>query len=400
MLRIWAGFFILFALFGCSELTEPCIIENATAVVGECQTDSTYILTLDFTVRNSTNDYFDLFDRENNSIGYFSLAELPLTIESFALSGKDFDYLQICINDNKDCCEEIEFEAPDCSHKKCKVSELKITTGECAEENTYQLTLDFDHANAGNDFFDVFVRENKRIGTYKLADLPVTIENFESSGNEYDFMKICINDNEECCKVAEFKAPDCQPEVCEIGELAIDPGECTGKNTYNLTLNFDHANAGNEHFNVYVRDNKLIGTYKLADLPITIENFESSGNEYDFMKICINDNEECCKVAEFKAPKCESQMCEISKLNLTSGACQTDSTYSLTINFDYKNPGNDLFEVYTRNNSYIGYFRLDELPLTIKDFKKSGLDYDYIKVCINDQENCCKEEEILSPKCE
>ena len=135
-------------------------------------------------------------------------------------------------------------------------------------------------------------------------------------------------------------------------------------------------------------------------MPITIEDFESSGNDYDFIKVCINDNEECCKVAEFKAPNCESKTCEISKLNLSSGACQTDSTYSLTINFDYQNPGNDLFEVYTRNNNYIGYFRLDELPLTIADFKKSGKDYDYVKVCINDQENCCKEEEILSPKCE
>ncbi|MFV0591665.1 MAG: hypothetical protein ACK5M7_09790 [Draconibacterium sp.] len=384
----------------CTQLSEPCIISKIEVTVGECLTDSTYRLTVNFSVENAGNNYFELYTRNNNWIGYYSLSELPLTIDNFPLSGKDFDYLKVCINDKPDCCEETEFKAPDCSDKECSVGELQVEVGDCTGEGRYNLHLNFAYENPGNDFFNVYVRDNQLIGTYKLADLPIKIENFETSGKDYDFIKVCINDHPDCCGVAEFKAPDCSDKGCSVGELQVEVGDCTDEGTYNLHLNFAYENPGNDFFNVYVRDNQLIGTYKLADLPIKIENFETSGKDYDFIKVCINDHPDCCRVAEFEAPDCSGGSCEISELNLTVGECVNDSTYQLTINFEVQNPGNQYFEVYTRNEHYVGYFRLSELPLTLPEFKKSGKEYDYVKVCINDHPDCCKAAEIKSPDCE
>ena len=67
----------------------------------------------------------------------------------------------------------------------------------------------------GNDFFDVFVRNNEFIGFFPLAELPVTIEEFEMSGLDYDYVKVCINDNPDCCAEIEFMPPECTGGECE-----------------------------------------------------------------------------------------------------------------------------------------------------------------------------------------
>ena len=91
--------------------------------------------------------------------------------------------------------------------------------------------------------------------------------------------------------------------------------------------------------------------------------------------------------------------CSISDLEVTVGECNADGTYNLTLNFAYENPGNDYFEVYIRDDVFIDYYELSELPLTIENFEMSGLEYDYIEVCINDVDDCCQEIEWESPDC-
>ncbi len=382
----------------CSE--KACGISNLEVNVGDCTSEKNYTLTLDFDYNNPGNDFFEVFVRENKKIGYFKLSDLPITIENFERSGKDFDFIKVCINDHPDCCTVSEFKPPVCSEKNCEIGNLRVEVGDCVTENHYNLTLNFDYSNPGNDFFNVYGRENKLLGYYKLSDLPVTIENFERSGNDFDFIKVCINDHPDCCVVKEFAAPDCSGLACEINNLVVDVGDCVSVNHYKLTLDFDYSNPGNDFFNVYGRENKLLGNFKLSDLPVTLENFEGSGNDYDFIKVCINDHPDCCKGKEFKAPVCAEKTCKIWNLELTAGTCVTDTTYNLTLNFNFENAGNDFFEVFGRENKYIGIYRLSDLPVTIPNFKKSGKDYDFVKVCINDNSGCCADAEIKSPNCQ
>ena len=91
--------------------------------------------------------------------------------------------------------------------------------------------------------------------------------------------------------------------------------------------------------------------------------------------------------------------CSINDLEVAVGECNADGTYNLTLNFAYENPGNDYFEVYIRDDVFIDYYELSELPITIENFQMSGLENDYIEVCINDVDNCCQEIEWESPDC-
>lgn len=281
----------------------------------------------------------------------------------------------------------------------CYVRDLSVETGPCTSDSTYSLTISFIHENAGNALFDVFVRDNQLIGTYALSSLPVTIPNFPKSGREFDFLRVCINDNPECCAVMEFLPPDCKTGDCSISSLTATPGECLSDSTYRLNIDFDVTNPGNSSFDVFVRNNVFVGNYPLSSLPLSINNFKKSGLAYDLVKVCINDNPSCCKVVEFLSPTCASEPCSITNLVAEKGACTSDSTYSLTINFTANNATNAGFDVFIRNNVFIGYYKISDLPVTIPNFKISGKPEDFIRVCINDNPDCCKAIEFPTKDC-
>ena len=131
-----------------------------------------------------------------------------------------------------------------------------------------------------------------------------------------------------------------------------------------------------------------------------IPNFPISGNDYDFIKVCLDGNLDCCSEIEFLPPNCSTEECEIFDVDISVGTCTSDSTYTIIVDFEVDNPGNDFYELFIRNNEALGFFRLEtERPLEINDFERSGLDYDFLRICINDVPDCCFEVEFLPPEC-
>ncbi len=193
------------------------------------------------------------------------------------------------------------------NNTECTIYDLEIITGECNDDNTYSMTINFQYEEIGEqEFFDLYARNDELIGYFPLSSLPLTIINFPSSGEEYDFVKVCINDNPDCCKEIEWLPPNCigQGSNCEITAINIVAGECSdGGSNYNLLLDFNFENTnGQEFFEVYFRDNVFYDYFPLSALPLSIDNFPSSGLENDFMKIVINDMPECNEVVEWSNP--------------------------------------------------------------------------------------------------
>jgi len=379
-----------------ADCSEACDITDLIVDTGECNPDGTYALHINFNTLNPTAEKFDLYIRNDELLGSYSLGELPYEIEDFMPSGNVYDFIKICIHDNPNCCEVIEFMPPECEGE-CNIYDVEVGIGECNDDGSYLLELNFLYDNPGNEFYDLYVRNDELLGFYRLDELHLVLENFEPSGFDYDFLKICINDNPDCCYEIEFMPPDCEEE-CNISHIEVGVGECTSEETYLVEINFLYGNPGNEFFDLYVRNDELLGTYELGELPLILEDFPISGNQEDFIKVCINDNPDCCIVTEFVPPNCDEE-CEISELQVIPAFCTSDSTYTLSLDFIVTNPGNDYFEVFTRDNVLYDYYLLSELPLTIEHFPLSGFDYDFIKVCINDVEDCCKEIEFMPPEC-
>jgi len=189
---------------------------------------------------------------------------------------------------------------------------------------------------------------------------------------------------------------------CTIYDLEVITGDCNSDNTYNMTINFQYEEiGGQEFFDLYARNDELIGYFPLSSLPLTIINFPSSGEDYDFVKVCINDNPDCCKEIEWLPPSCIGQgsNCEITSLDLVAGECNDDgSTYNLLLDFDFENTnGQEFFEIYFRDDVFYNYFQLSALPITINNFPSSGLENDFIKIVINDMPECSENIEWINP---
>ena len=144
------------------------------------------------------NDFVDCENDCNCTNEY-----VPVCVES---GGQIIEFQNACFA----FCEGFtQADFVDCPVEECEISNLQVIVGECNTNGTYSITIDFDHVNAENDFFDVYVRNNEFIGFFALADLPITIEEFELSGLNEDYVKVCINDNSDCCQETEWTAPDC-----------------------------------------------------------------------------------------------------------------------------------------------------------------------------------------------
>tara|TARA_B110000444_G_scaffold259025_1_gene301555 strand:+ start:20667 stop:22046 length:1380 start_codon:yes stop_codon:yes gene_type:complete len=200
------------------------------------------------------------------------------------------------------------------NNTECAIYDLEVITGNCNEDDTYNMTINFQYEEIGEqEYFDLYARNDELIGYFPLSSLPLTIINFPSSGEDYDFVKVCINDNPDCCKEIEWLPPSCigQGSNCEITSLDLIAGECNDDgSTYNLLLDFDFENTnGQEFFEIYFRDDVFYDYFQLSALPITINNFPSSGLENDFIKIVINDMPECSENIEWINPCFSDTFC-------------------------------------------------------------------------------------------
>lgn len=110
-----------------------CIITGLSRVIGDCNSDGTYSLTIDFYHENAGDTSFDVYLRNQVLFASYSLENLPITIPNFALSGSSTDYIRVSINDNTDCYDESEWNAPDCNNP-CNGNEVAAPTGDSSQD--------------------------------------------------------------------------------------------------------------------------------------------------------------------------------------------------------------------------------------------------------------------------
>jgi len=388
----------------------PCEIFDLTVDTGDCNlADSTYHLTVNFQVQNPASNTFG-FWANGQFFGTYDLSELPLHIPNFPWDGNGpNDVIKVCITSNAGtitCCRTLEFVTPDCFPVgDCVVHDLHVVTGDCTGDSSYQVKVNFNVANPPSNIFSLWAN-GQFFGLFNLNQLPLAIQNFPWNGGNFDDIKVCFTNTpgglSACCADIEFQVPGClQNTPCEIYDLSVNPGDCDpNAPTYPLTFDFEVDNPGNALFEVWI-NGIYFGAHPLTALPFTVPNAPSNGNAGDIIKVCIKGHPNCCKILEYLGPNCNGGggNCEIFDVVLDPGDCNPATTsYSLKINFQVANPGNNLFEVWG-NGVYFGLFPLANLPLVIPNFPSNGGAIDVIKICINDHPDCCKVIEFQGANC-
>jgi hypothetical protein len=233
----------------------------------------------------------------------------------------------------------------------CEIFNLTVTNGACGPDSTYAITIDFDVANPTSDFFDLW-GNNEFIGTYLVTQLPLTIPNFQYNGGINDVVKVCMKENPNCCRIKEFPVPPCltQPLPCEIYDLTVTTGECWPDSTYFVTIDFEVENPTNQFFDLW-GNGTYIGFFPIAQLPLTLPHFPYDGGTFDFIKVCINDNSNCCRIKEFEVPDCFDQPCNIFDLHVQHTGCLCGKFFAV-LTFEHTGSTSGSFDIMGNGVNY------------------------------------------------
>ncbi len=347
----------------CCEEEGVCEIYGLEAYDFECESEDTYSLYISFGVENGENDFFDLFV-DGEFEGFYSLEDLPLMIDGVLIDGNTV--VEVCINDNEDCCSIIEFEPPDCSAEgDCLFTELYIETYGCDDDDNFLIDFEFTIDNPEAGSFNVFVN-GVYLDNLAYGEDYYTVGPFEGDcETEYTLYVEDELDND--CNIESLFGPVCcGEEDCEISELAIFDIVCDEDGLgYSFYVDFEVENPGNDYFEVWI-DGVYLDFYLLEELPLHIE--DMLVGEDVVITVCINDMEDCCQEMEVESPECEEivEDCEFTNLEIEIGACNDDGLFYVDFWFDISDPISDSFVVYL-NGDTIGSFVYGEDYYTIHD---------------------------------
>ncbi len=369
------------------ELEEcpQCVIEDLFVEAQDCE-DGQFFIDFEFETTAADGDMLDLFIN-GDLVSSFEYGETFYTAGPIEGDCSTLYEFTVVDQNDLDCSSSFEFIEPICCEmEECDISNAEIELLDCNEEEM-SFILNFDNSATTNDFFDVYSRDGI-YGSFMYSDLPLTINGFPNTGNDFEFIRICDNDNpEECCQEFEFLLEGCSSS-CALLNLTAEILECDSE-SMNLIIDFDNQAGPNDSFNIFSRDG-FFGIFAASELPYTIINFPNTGNDFEFINVCESDDPNCCVETEFSLEECETG-CLLSNLTVELLECDSMSM-DIIIDFDATGTTNEFFDVFSRDG-FFGFFSFSDLPVTITDFPNTGNEFEFIEVCENDNEDCCLAQE-------
>ncbi|MEP6647621.1 MAG: hypothetical protein ABJC12_11090, partial [Saprospiraceae bacterium] len=367
----------------CAELTYntphcggpgECSINNLQVHVGDCLTDSTYILFVDFIYQALTVDSVIV----SNDAGYaqtFALNDGHIIINSYRSLANTITTLHVCAVGASECCDDAVFTTPDCTGGgTCHIYDITPTPGECTSNLNFKLDIHFWWNNLPTD--SVLIYDNGLfLGTYHTDPNNIHIENFPLLGATTT-LEMCALGSPDCCGTATFTNPACGENNCNIFDISVQTFDCNSDSTFGAIINFQYQNVVQSGFDVYTSD-QLLGMYTLEQIPIIANQFPSNATGEYVITICEHGNSNCCSSLQFEGPVCAQGACDIFNFGYTLTNCDSAGNFYFLLNFQYHNVGSSGFNVVGNNNIY-GNFRYEDLPVKIGPFTSDQTAYEFL----------------------
>ena len=212
------------------------------------------------------------------------------------------------------------------------------------------------------------------LGYFNVDDLPLLIQDFPWNGGANDVVKVCFDNS--CCRTKEFAVPGCldQGGPCEIYNLTVETGDCTGDSTYQVWINFQVDNPPSDQFGVWA-NGEFLGLFNLDSLPLYIADFPWNGGANDVVKICFPNAAgavTCCETKEFPVPDCLGQdPCHIYDLKVVKTACLCGEFFAV-LTFKSQNGGAEGVDIVGNGNNYGNYPYNTSQPIILGPFPGDG----------------------------
>jgi Secretion system C-terminal sorting domain len=373
--------------------TAACDIFDFVAQPGDCNADGTYALTIDFEVENPPHTHFDLIYQGQN-IGYYAIADLPITIFHFDDNGQTGQVIKVCINDS-DCCAIDEFQAPDCGPSgDCHIYEVFAEAHPCNANGQFMLDVEFASQNTGSQGFKIRANDHW-YGPFAYGQPFYTIGPL-NAGVVYE---IVVRDVQyELCKGVYLFGPVSCGGDCHIYDLNAEVSDCNDQGQFFVTLDFEHQNTGDDGFKIYGNGN-VYGFFSYNDLPVTIGPLTTNHEQLEFGAADAS-HPECHDFAVVQVPDCDepsSGDCHVYDLVADVHPCLPNGMFYVTLNFQHENTSG-YFKVRGNGNLY-GIYSYDDLPLEIGPLLGNGTTpYEFVVIDIHN-EDCRDDISIGTVEC-
>lgn len=384
-LLIWILIFPLQVYGG--ALSGPCPFAGLDTEF-TCSSENTVDLVIDFNVPASIDDdniFYVVF--EEDTVGSYSYDDLPLELYDLPIVQGEGASLFLLDDNDSDC--DILIGIPDSEiNCQCSISDVKAEILYCETEDMAVYRINsfefFDVANSG---FSILIN-NQVYPSYFYDSLPLEVLGpMDSSGlNEVVVYDIGTDD---CLGTTTVESIECA--FCSLSNLQVAENDCED-DLFSLTLDFDFENVSQEGFLVSVNGTEQ-GTFEYEALPLV--NFGSFTGESGQLVIEVLDglNPGCQASTTIDVEPCET--CQLSNLTVNQNPCIGES-YSLQIDFDFENVGDEGFDV-TVNSIPQGVYDYSELPLDFGEFGIQGVNM--IEISDVESSDCLLSEEFISVAC-
>lgn len=368
----------------CCELQE-CELSNLTVQPIECTGEGRFSIELDFDFVGVTNDFFEIWGN-NEFLGLLPVANLPVTIENFPESTAGNNTILVCINDTEECCIDSEFLGLACSTDTlCSINNFVAEAHTC-DNGQYLIDFEFSVSNPQSQQFSLDFN-GVRFESYDYGQQLYIAGPFE--GDCDTAPTLVLTDAEDLSCTASFTLPEpfcCEVEDCVLSNLTVEPLECTGEGMFSIIVDFEHIGSTSESFEFWADDNYL-GILPLTELPATIEDFPASDAGFQFIRICIEDNLDCCIDTQFAGLECSTDMpCFVNNLLAEIQPCE-DGEYMVDLEFDVTDPTSQSFTVLFLEED-VGTFEYGETSYTVGPFVGDCSTTPSISVTDNEDPNC------------
>ncbi len=337
-------------------------------------------------------DSFDLY--ANDTLLY---NDEPLnTYEPYPItnSTQSVDEIKICVA-GTDCCEIVEVEAPNCN---CNVvNDIILENTFCESSQFYQINLDY--VDNGSEQFTLLLGNTPASiveSVHNYSDLPIIIGPINPLLWNNQTIITVLDETGDCSTSTSFGYETCEPVDCVIlNVLPLSP-MCNGDGTFNINIAVSQLNTGDEGYSVFV-NGAFEGSYSYSNTFSLINNLTSDTGDSHTIEVVDNEATMCSFIYELAPVYCSE--CAVSEILISDINCNEDGTYKAQLDVDIANSTNDFIDVFV-NNEFYDFYAIADLPITLENITpRENSNEEHIRVCVNDNPDCCLEYEFPEPNC-
>ena len=382
----------------CNITNETCEVEFIEVISTDCNADGTYNLNATYSIANGDNDFIDVIVN-GGAVQSLSNSGSVLVTDITPRSNSDFDIIEICLNDNPNCCEVIEYLQPNCNTapQECEI-EIVSVDFECDGSDQEQILFQLDVQSNSMNSFLVFVN-GVELGTGLFSDVITEVGPFPQNSDGFYSIQVIDADDSTCRAEFELFQAFC-PEDCFIGDLEVEI-ECLNNGYFSAAISFPYE-ANHQDGVRIVGNGTNYGLFDGFDQPIILDSLLTSANDVWEFVVTDNQDDACQSIAELSDIGCtdDELECIIENIEVFNLECIGDNEYAMSFSFETGTNANVLFSFFVNGES-MNAATTSTLPLNVFGvIPNDSTDVDIITICLDDFDGqCCVDFAYEQPAC-